>query len=300
MTGIRNLYKGNEAYAVSGGLLQHLFSILSGVLQGCPLSGTLFVFVMDPLLWSFRRYLASTVTRSCADDIGMALRRLEVIALVFKLFEDFRSVSLLTLKPAKCVLITTVCATRKWNVDMIRAFLRRVVPAWSGISIRDSAKYLGFFIGRLADKEQWKGAIRKFSGRCIDLKHSEQPLAMSVGQFNGKVVPVLGYLAQLALPPPKMARFELSAILQALSLAGNSMTCEAAFRLLDFVGVSPTRPSVFMEASMIRAAYKTFVGWEGMHTALSLKAEDCSNLANAFTNMIPPGWVVLPFARICF
>ena len=62
LSGIPNLYKGNEAYAVSEGLMQHLFPILSGVLQGCPLSGTLFVFVMDPLLWSFRRYLIGTVT----------------------------------------------------------------------------------------------------------------------------------------------------------------------------------------------------------------------------------------------
>ena len=109
----------------------------------------------------------------------MASRRLEVVALVFKLFEDFRAVSLLTLKPAKCVLITTVCSTSKRNVDMIRVFLRRVVPAWSGISISDSARYLGFFIGRLADKEQWKGAIHKFSGRCIDLKQCAATLYVS-------------------------------------------------------------------------------------------------------------------------
>ena len=100
VTGIRSSYKGKEAYAVSEGLMQYLFPILSGVLQGFPLSGTLFVFVMDPLLWSFRRYLTGTVTRSCADDIGMASRRLEVQALVFKLFEDSRLVALLTLKPA--------------------------------------------------------------------------------------------------------------------------------------------------------------------------------------------------------
>ena len=97
------MYNGNVAYAVSEGLMQHLFRILSGVLQGCPLSGTLFVFVMDPLLWSFRRYLIGSVTRSCADDIGMALRRLEVLALVFELFEVSRLVSLLTFRPAKCV-----------------------------------------------------------------------------------------------------------------------------------------------------------------------------------------------------
>ena len=151
----------NKAYAVSGGLMQRRFPILSGVLQGCPLSGTLFVFVMDPLLWSFRRYLTGTVTRSCADDIGMALRRLEVLALVFKLSEDFRLVSLLTLKPTKCVLMSSVWATSRWIIDLIRAFLCRVVPACLGIAIRDTAKYQVFLIGRLAGGQQWKGPVEQ-------------------------------------------------------------------------------------------------------------------------------------------
>lgn len=125
------------------------------MLQGCPLSGTLLIWVIDPLLWSFGRYLIGTVTRSCADDIDMALRRLEVLALVFKFFDDFSLVSLLTFKPVKCVLITTVCATCKWNVDMIRASLRRNVPAWTGTNIKDCAKYLGSCIGRLAGGIQW-------------------------------------------------------------------------------------------------------------------------------------------------
>jgi len=71
---IKNLYKGNEAFGMCGGILLHMFSILSGVLQGCPLSGTLFVLVADPLLWMFRVQINSAVIRACADDIGAPLR----------------------------------------------------------------------------------------------------------------------------------------------------------------------------------------------------------------------------------
>ena len=47
VTGIRSLYIGNEAFGQSGGVMSFLFIIVSGVLQGCPLSGTLFVLVID-------------------------------------------------------------------------------------------------------------------------------------------------------------------------------------------------------------------------------------------------------------
>ena len=85
--------------------------------------------------------MSGTVIRTYVDDIGMALRRLEVLALVFKLFEDFTLVSLLTLQPAKCVLIISVCGISRWNVDMIGAFVRRDVPAWTNIDIKVCAKY---------------------------------------------------------------------------------------------------------------------------------------------------------------
>ena len=53
-------------------------------------------------------------------------------------------------------------------------------------------------------------------------------------------------------------RFEFSAIFQALRLASNSMTCEAADRLEDFAGFAPPRLSIYTEVPMIRAACKTF------------------------------------------
>ena len=108
-----------------------------------------------------------------------------MLSLVYKIFEDFRCVSQLTLKPAKCILITTVCKSSNWNHDMIRAFLRRNVPGWANIIIRDSAKYLGFIVGPTAGAVQWDGALEKFNGRCIDLKLSEQPLGQGSTTARG-------------------------------------------------------------------------------------------------------------------
>ena len=53
-----------------------MFVILSGVLQGCPLSGSLFVIAIDPLLHMFKTMLENSSlawVRACADDICISL-----------------------------------------------------------------------------------------------------------------------------------------------------------------------------------------------------------------------------------
>ena len=66
------LYKDCDAYWCGGGVEYWLFKIISGVLQGCPLSGSLFVIAIDPLLFMFERHVMSPtygLVATCADDI---------------------------------------------------------------------------------------------------------------------------------------------------------------------------------------------------------------------------------------
>ena len=50
---VKNLDSDNNAYGRSNGVTQYLFDVLSGVLQGCPLSGTLSVLAMELLVFLF-------------------------------------------------------------------------------------------------------------------------------------------------------------------------------------------------------------------------------------------------------
>jgi hypothetical protein len=287
---IRRLYTGNKAYASKGGILVFMFPILSGILQGCPLSGTLFVFVIDPLLWMFRCHLNKAIIRACADDVGAALRRLSDLATLHKLFSEFRSVSLLTLKPTKCVIIMTVCDLSDGNLELIRQWLAVHIPDWKHMKIQGSAKYLGMHLGPEAGAVQWDKPIEKFNGRVSEINSTSGPISFAIRQFNCKAVPVLGYKAQMVSPPTKIIRTELSAILTALKLAGNSMTADCAYDLQDWLGLDPIRPSLYMVASMLRAAFKTLVDYVPMHNELRSLAVDCFVLAKAFTTIIPPGW----------
>ena len=72
----------------------------------------------------------------------MAVERFEETALVFKLLEDFGPVSALTFRHDKVLSSFQLFTTSDWNVDIIKAFLRRVVPSWVTMSIKDSKNTL--------------------------------------------------------------------------------------------------------------------------------------------------------------
>jgi hypothetical protein len=116
------------------------------------------------------------------------------------------------------------------------------------------------------------------------------PMALAVTQFNSRAVPVLGYVSQLAHPPHNIIRTELTSILQALSLAGNSMNTNAAYSLKIFLGLESVRPPIYMEACMLRAAFKTFDGYMRMHDDPAETAFLNSDCSNALSTIIPPGW----------
>ena len=107
---VKALYHRNLAYLGSQEGLVFMFVVLSGVLQGCPLSGSLFVIVIDPLLHMFKTQLENTglaTTRACADDIGVALRQLQSLPTLCLWFQCFTRVSGLPLGPARCIIVLT-------------------------------------------------------------------------------------------------------------------------------------------------------------------------------------------------
>ena len=74
---VKALYSNCKAFMRTPSGLHFLFVILSGVLQGCPFSGTLFVLVLDPFLRRIHSLVDCRglgITRACADDIGMVLK----------------------------------------------------------------------------------------------------------------------------------------------------------------------------------------------------------------------------------
>ena len=133
----------------------------------------------------------------------MALRRLEELCLACKISSDFEQATNLHLMSAKSIIRPTLFKLSDWNLDMLRAWLRRNVPRWVGLVVRSPSKFLGFCMGPIAGGSQWTAPAEKYADRVIGIRDMRILLRLAVAQHNYYAFPVLGYVAQLAVPPPR-------------------------------------------------------------------------------------------------
>ena len=88
------------------------FDILSGILQGCPMSGSLFCIISDPFLrlilsrFSYSQLWPTTTFSAYLDDLAFVLSRLfPQLALLLDMFNHFAEGAGPHLNFAKCVII---------------------------------------------------------------------------------------------------------------------------------------------------------------------------------------------------
>ena len=89
------MYSKNVALMLLEGAYLVLFEIVSGFLQGCPLSGMIFNIAIDPLLWCFSKLIILPklgFVLACADDFGATMKRLEYLRSIYRVFKMFESV----------------------------------------------------------------------------------------------------------------------------------------------------------------------------------------------------------------
>ena len=98
---LRALYSNNRCFASFDGEQFFLYLIESGILQGCPLSGSLFVIAADPLLRMLEALFPNATIKAFADDLGGVFPSLRNITLLENTFKEFAQISGLHLKPVK-------------------------------------------------------------------------------------------------------------------------------------------------------------------------------------------------------
>ena len=125
---VKALYHDGEAYINTAGALYFLFIITSSVLQGRPLSGSLFAICAD----SFVRELCSRVDsnnrgliRACAEDIGQVSRSIKTLKYVAPAFAAARKVAGLAFNSVKCVIIPLAPFSDEL-VETLAEWLRKV------------------------------------------------------------------------------------------------------------------------------------------------------------------------------
>ena len=116
---VRAIYFLKSSWYKIDGVRHFPYWVRSGVLQGCPLSGLIFVMIMDPFVKALERLqqvsipqiqsllpsFRHTTVRVCADDVGAALAtilRLPKLHFIFQFAEKFAG---LHLKAKKCIIV---------------------------------------------------------------------------------------------------------------------------------------------------------------------------------------------------
>jgi len=201
---IECLYTSIKAFSSGVGDGSFLFEVFGGVRTGCPLSSILFLLCCNPFIDLMLRVSDGpklSVTRICADDFGSALKSLNSLKYQAPIFDLAARCAGLLLKPAKCVLIITILKLTPLLIQSIRNWLAVNVPQFSNIVIAESGKFLGWHLGRHAATLSFAAPIKKYANRVHEICNGKSPAAVAVIRYNQRVVPVLSYVSQFAVPP---------------------------------------------------------------------------------------------------
>ena len=95
---LKFLYEGNQCLYRGDDSDTPLYRVDSGIIQGCPLSGAIFVMTVDPCLRLLQKTLPSSTNRAFADVIATIVQSLQDLSTLKSNFDIFRDISGLDLK----------------------------------------------------------------------------------------------------------------------------------------------------------------------------------------------------------
>ena len=202
---LRCCYIDNCCDMVVAGALHPGFTAHSGIRQGCPLSPLLFAAVVDVLLRRLCRLLPGNLCRAYADDLAVICTNMdEAIPVLHHIFSEFGSMSGLWLNIPKTIFIPLFPAP----LAAVRARVASAAPSWGGANVCYQGKYLGFVIGPSSGGSSWAKPLRKYEERVRVWASTNAGSFLSSLAYRIYAFSVLGFVAQLARPPPQWDALE--------------------------------------------------------------------------------------------
>lgn len=155
-----------------GGSMRTAFAVGGGVVQGCPMSATLFLFTFEPFLYALYHLIDAAgvgLSRACAGDVACLLRRIQHLRSVFAIFRSAEIIANLSIQPTKCILVPVGRGCGLATIAMVKQFLADLVPSWMTFQISGAGVYLGLQIGPDAHAMAWPSTVLKLVNRVASI-----------------------------------------------------------------------------------------------------------------------------------
>jgi hypothetical protein len=300
------------SYINTDGDLVAFLQYLSGIIQGCPLSGSVFALAPDPILRLLHSSLdeacrsieggASFVLRACADDIGASLSRMSLLKAMYAPFQYAEFGAGLKLKPKKCILAVAAPLTTAVKIR-IKDFIVEHLPSWKDFAVRDHAKYLGFWLGPGADARQnFAAPAEKFIKRIYSI--SACPFSNRAGTIacNRDAVPTLTYVGQLIEPPTSLTNLQLTINSKVWKLPYRGLSASLRGLKHDLGIPVPFDIKLLCDAARVRTANRTLDGWRGLADLLKASWESFGGFSKEPVEIwwSPAHWKMKPIAQTLY
>ncbi|CAK0887921.1 unnamed protein product, partial [Prorocentrum cordatum] len=295
------------AMAPCAGQYVPLFYIRSGIIQGCGWSGALYALGTACFLLNLETVLEAQgrgLCRACADDLGLVLRTVAYLVYLADVMLCMEILAGLELKAPKCHIIPLAGQVNADLILKLKNALLAIVPKFKDFNVCDHLTYLGLLLGPGAtDQLIYAKAFNKYRSRAMAHSASDAPAVGTVSLYNGRALPVLGYLAQYALLPHEHFKHESWINASVLRFPNG------AFRLKDWPflknwGVpAPRSLQLSAIATIVRAATSTFKKFteirERLHEGLSSYGiqQTLEGAARGVLHLSPPWWKTQAFVE---
>ena len=263
---IRALYDMAEAVRFINGKqgpsMEHCFYFFSGILQGCPFSGSLFDLCLDPILrWLDEMCVADReCVRACADDLGGAFGCLKITKQLQNVFRNIEGATNLRLGTSKCVVVPLASPSPTLNMCG-KLWMKYNNPEWQDFSFQSGGCYLGFGVGPRSKAISWNGVIRKFLDRSRAIAAISPPLSVAKDLFKQRCLTTISYVAQLSEAPNELTIADRRAWCSIFSFPYLAMTDSARANMVSWTGIDVTSAPILAFACRVRMAVKRREAW---------------------------------------
>ena len=296
---IHSFYRLCVSFLMSGNQLVFFTFLFSGVIQGCPLSGSLFAIAMDPILRLMQQKIEARAlghVRACADDIGIVLRSIASLSELAPIFGLALHATGLDLKPSKCNIVPLDLMSDSVK-QQIMQWLIDHLPHWQTFKVTNCAKYLGFFLGPGASFHSYRAPFFKWAGRAKEISAANLGPAASAFAYNTEAASTLSYIGQLLLFPFSLYKQQDAHMSSLLNIPHKGMGSALPFHLKTLTGgLSFTCIRTYNFAALSRAALVTVVTWRSHYESL-VNHTHSSSLAQFMSGRLCPlHWLTDPIA----